>query len=185
MEQTMSPRLARAAAALLCGVAFAVESACQGDLSEAVVVNDMPADGPEPLTIYKVWYRSTLFLDPLAPGEQSESLRIGPGAEPAYALLAPAYDADAGTPRLMPARTKDVIRSEAGETVRLVFSPATAFIGCGGAAGLSREDYDTIRERIFPGDIVAPFDPAGCTSQGRSGQEAGTDSAADAGVDGG
>lgn len=171
----------RRAIAILCVLSSAsgaaLGAACQPDLSEAVVVNELPANGPEPLTVYKVWYRSALFLDPVAPGGQSETLRIGPGTEPAYALLALAYDPDAGAPRLVPARTKDVIRSEPGDTARLVFSPATALIGCGGTVGMSREDYETIRQRIFPGDTFAPFDPAGCTPQPDPAQDAGSDGA--------
>ena len=172
-------------ACVLVSAALRLAPGCQGDLSQAVVVNEYPANVPEPYTIYKVWYRSTLFLEPVSPGQESGASRIGPGTEPAYALVTPSFDADGGTRTLLPARTRNVVQTGSGDTGRLVFSPTAALVGCGGPNGLSREDYDIITTRVFPGDVVVPFDPLGCTPQAQQAEDAGQHSVTDAGVEGG
>jgi hypothetical protein len=175
-------------ALLSCGLVLAVmrlAPGCQGDLSQAVVVNEYPANVTERYTVYKVWYRSTLFLEPVSPGQESGALRIGPGTEPAYALLAPSFDVDSGMRTLVPARTREPVQTGPGDTGRLVFSPTGALVGCGGPNGLSREDYDVITTRIFPNDVVVPFDPSGCMPPAQQAQDAGKPSVTDAGVDGG
>lgn len=160
----------------LAGFAF-ITMACQTNLTEAVVVNEFSTDGGAPLTVYRAWYRSTLYLDPIAPGTRSEALRVGAGAEVAYALLAPGYDPEVGPSRLVVARTKEVVETRPGDTSTIVFSEQTAFIGCGSSAPLSREDSEFIMQRIFPGELAnLTYDAKSCAA---------TPLAVDGGVDDG
>lgn len=140
--------------------------ACEtNEPTEASIVNGFPNDEPAPYTVVKVWYRTTLFLEPIAPGEESEALRVGTGTEPVYAIVARGFepnDADAGPRKLIAARTRDAIVLSPGERKRVVLSPATTLVGCGGAGGLSKADYESIATGIFPGDALVPFDETGC-----------------------
>ena len=152
--------------------------------TEASIANEFPSDEPAPFTVVKVWYKTTLFLEPLPPGQESEPARVATGPEPVYALLArvPSNAVDAGAPRLVVARTRDEVTVPVGEQKRIVLSPTTTLVGCGGPGGLSRANYDDIAKRIFPGDAVEPFDPAGCTVAPLS-RDAGGDSSGTASVD--
>ena len=155
-------------------VACALGSACNNDVTEAVVVNGFPAAGTSTVSVYKVWYRTTLWLKPIPAGMESETLRIGTGTEPAYAILAvglpaaggdDATDVDAGpasTPRFFLARTRDVLATGEGESKRIVLSPTSLAGPCASGAPLSREEYALIAARIFPGDVLEPFN-AECT----------------------
>lgn len=149
---------------LIGGATILAAAACETtDPTEAVVANDLPGE----YTIVKVWYRSTLFLAPIPPGAESDTLRVGTGTEPAYALLAhggSSSNADAGTTLLVPARTRDAVTVSPGEKTRIVFSPETAFVGCGGPSGLTAADYAFLAERIFPGDSPVPFAESGCSA---------------------
>lgn len=159
------------------GFALASALGCEtlGEPTEATVVNAFPADDPAPYTVVKVWLRTTLYLDPLAPGAESEALRVGTGREPAYALLARGYDPsdpDAGPPVLIAARTRDAVALANGETARVVLSASSTLVGCGGPGGLSPEDHAFISERIFPGEAI---EPCSATPSAEGGADAGTD----------
>ena len=139
---------------------------CQTSNTEVAIANGFP-EGPDAPTLTKTWFRSTLYLEPIAPGATSESLRVGTGAEPAWAILS-LYDPRApdAPPSITVARTRAVIAIEPGDERTIVISPETAFVGCGGPGGLSPEDYAVARERIFPGEGLPPFDPAtGCVAK--------------------
>jgi hypothetical protein len=156
--------------------------ACEtNEPTEASIVNGFPNDEPDPYTIVKVWCRTTPFLEPVAPGQESETLRVGTGTEPVYAIVARGFapnNADAGAPKLVAARTRDVIMLSPGETERVLLSPATALVGCGGAGGLSKADYEFIATRIFPGDALVPFNEAGCGDLRSPGVDSGAEAAA-------
>ena len=158
----LSSLVRRSFATLVATVALV--AGCQTDPTEAVVVNALPANAAEPLTVYRAWYLSTLYVDPVAPESQSEQLRVGAGAEPAYALLAVAYDPEVGPVRLVPARTRENVRLEAGETARVVFSASSSLIGCDGPDGLSREQYEFLAARIFPGERLAELATGSCAA---------------------
>lgn len=125
---------------------------CEPDPTEASVVNDLPA-----ATLEKVWFRTTLFAQPLETGQSSEPLRVGTGEEHAYALVRIGSHA-------FVARTNDPVRAEAGEPVRIVFSPATSRSICFGDPKLTGADETFITSRVFPGDEVTT-DPALCTTR--------------------
>ncbi len=185
-----------AIAALLAVPMPLVMTACETETpTTAVVENDYPAvsDGGDPaqeLSIYKVWYSTTVFLDPLAPGQESDSQRIVPASDHAYVLLAAGWDPSSTTTpaKLIPIRSTDAFTISRGGSLRIGVSDP-AFVGnCGAGKPLSQDDADFITQRIFPGDFAAvEYDAKTCTSiplpsDGR-GDEGGTDAGGDAGLD--
>lgn len=165
--------------------AFAAPLACETtDPTQASIANEFPKEAPSSYMILKVWYRTTLFLDPIGPSEESEAFRVGTGSEPVYALVARGPspgDPDAGSPPpLIVARSRDPVSLSPGETKRIVLGPTTMLLGCGSPNGLSQTEYEFIATRLFPGDTVEPFDPAGCETAPT--RDAGVDAPSDAAV---
>jgi len=171
-------------------LAFAMASAACDDPTEATAIvenhfdpdatdggaSPKTASGQPVFTVYKAWYSTALFADPIAAGGASGETRIVGGTpDYAYALLAPDYDPSAGPPAsLVAVRTRDKIAGARGETLRIVFSPNTVRGPCSGEAPLTQDEYDFITQRIFPADFDggATLAAAPCTG------------AADAGTDG-
>ena len=145
-------------------ITAAASSGCGSeDPAEGVVVNNLAANVP--VTIEKVWFRTTLFTKPIAIGESSETLRVGTGTERAYALVRIGEDdPDAGaSARRFVAQTKEPISSEVAKKVTIDFSAASARSLCFGDPRLTRDEWDFITSRIFPGDAVVDFeDPGAC-----------------------
>lgn len=173
-----------ASATLMMIVTIGVAAGCESTAAtEANVVSEFSTNDPATSwTIVKVWYRSTLFVGPIAPGETSEeTLRVATGSEPAYAILrmekkpAPIEDggaeagagagAGAGAMLVVAARTRGSIEFSVGEKKPITLSPATMLIGCGGINGLPQPDYELIKTRIFPGDPLPAFGQTGCGDQ--------------------
>jgi hypothetical protein len=117
--------------------------ACDNDPTEASVVNELPG-----ATIEKTWFRTTLFTDPLEPGQTSRILRVGVGIEHAFAIVRINDHA-------FLARTNEPVDAPEAETTRIVFSPATARSLCFGEPRLSLEEQTDIAARIFPGEELA------------------------------
>ncbi len=143
-------------------VCFAVSAlGCDTEPATASVVNAFPADSAS--TIVKVWYRTTLFTEAIAPGEESEQKPVGTGNEPAYALIALDYDAEAAAAsRLVVARTRNSIDTQNDDQVRLVFSTDSAIGPCVDGSSMTQEEYESIAQRIFPGDTVEAFGAVEC-----------------------
>jgi len=122
--------------------------------TEAIIRNEFssaagtPEDAP---TLSRVWYRSTLWQQTIAPGADSERLRVGAGTERAYAIL------NVGS-RSFVVVSRTPIMTPIGETTTIRFSPSETFASCFTAQSLSREDYDFVTSRIFPGTNVEAFD---------------------------
>ena len=66
---------------------------CNGDPTTVVVDNGFPAaaDAAGTMTVFKVWWVTTLFPSPVAPGASSETERTIAATDFAYALLAPGW----------------------------------------------------------------------------------------------
>jgi hypothetical protein len=133
-------------------------AACDGsDATYAAVTNQLGPGGP---TVYKVWYRTTLFTEPVSPGNDSPVHVVAPGGGVAYALLAPGWDPDAGPPRSVLGGVTGTIGADKGKVVRIEIAPDKLRTACSAGGQLARDEYDVLRERIFPGEPVAPFDQA-------------------------
>jgi hypothetical protein len=176
-----STRIARLALLL----ASLSSAGCEtSDATEAVLVNQYPvaADGTaSTVAVYKAWWAVSLFADPVAAGQESDPVRVVPGTDYAYALLAPGWDPESGiTPKqLLPIRSASKLSVRRGDTLRIEISDTTTVGNCAAAQPLSQEDADLITERIFPGEFSeVTYDAATCTiSAGASDAEAGASGA--------
>lgn len=144
MKHVLFRRLAAAGLSSMLTVSCATTSA-----TERSVENAWP-DGPGAPTLVKVWYRTTLWERPIAPGTQSEVLRVGTGEEPAYAVLRIGE-------RQFLAVSRDAIVTLAGTEGVLSFSPTVSRGACATTEPLSKDEYDFAATRIFPGEAVEPF----------------------------
>ena len=106
--------------------------------------------------VYKVWYQTTFFPDPLLPGERSQQERLVPSKDFAYALLAPGWDpaSGAGPAMLIPVRSSNQQSVERDGVLVLELSAKNVTGDCGHGATLSQEDADFITQRIFPGPFA-------------------------------
>jgi hypothetical protein len=122
-------------------------------------------------TVFKAWWVTTLFANPVAPGNASETERTIPATDYAYALLAPEW------PPAQLIAAKSMAKLSATEHQLLTIDVSDdQFIGnCASGNLLSDDDARLITERIFPGDFAGlSYDAATCTSTPRQ-SDAGTD----------
>ncbi len=119
------------------------------------------------LTVYKVWYATTLFRDPIAPGGESKMERTTPGADYAYAVLAVGWVPSSPEPpsALIPLQSTARLSVERGATVHIEVSDRTFAGRCAGGNPLSAAKADFITQRIFPGEFEGlSYDAATCTT---------------------
>ena len=157
-------------------VTVAALLACGQDNSpaEGEVLNLL--GGSAPVTIEKVWFRTTLFQRPIAGGEKSETLRVGTGTEPAYAVVR------IGEEKRYLARTKNPISSEAEKKVSIAFDVPNTQSLCFGEPKLTKDEWDFIKSRIFPADEVVDYDdPDACNIAQPPPPDAGVDGGNDGG----
>ena len=164
------PRLA-VAAATLASLAAGL-GGCDDTPTTAVVDNAFPAspsDGgglaPRGTAVYKVWWITTLFASPVAPGASSEIERTVPGDDYVYALLAPGWSPSdqVSPPHLIVARSANKLAVSAHEALHIVVSDDTFIGDCAAGHPLSAADAQLVVERIFPGALTGAYDPATCT----------------------
>ena len=116
--------------------------------------------------VYRVWWETTIFLDPLAPGEASDLERIVPASDRLYAILAPGWDITSSTPppKLLPVRSAEALTAIRGTTLHLVLD-ANAVVGdCAAGKPLTEDEAELITQRIFPGSFLGgSYDAKTCT----------------------
>ena len=125
------------------------------------------ADPSTDVTVYKAWWSVALFPDAVPAGQTSAPVRVVPGTDLAYALLAPGWDPVSGsTPVvLVPVQTKQKLSVDRGEALHILISDATTIGNCASGQPLSMEDAAFIVDRIFPGDFAGvTYDPATCST---------------------
>jgi hypothetical protein len=156
--------------------------ACETDTPTTAQVENALSSAGEPggsepsLTVYRVWYKETLFIDPILPGEMSPPQRIVPGSDYAYALAAVDWDASAGgnPDRLIALRSEDKLPIERGGVLSIRVQNATFVGNCWGDRPLSQEGADFIAERIFSAEFAGTqYDAATCTTVASGGGGAG------------
>jgi hypothetical protein len=152
----------RTAASLLASLlALTVGAACDGSDPTYMAVSNRLGDGGA--TIYKAWYRTTLFTEPTAPGADTPVHLVAPGAAPAYVVLAPAWDprGDASAPgELVGIVSASPVLVKKGDTGRIAVASDVVRGVCFGAPPLSRDEYDVVRDLIFPDDTLPAYDDA-------------------------
>ena len=164
---------ARAGAATLCALMMPVLASCDGETpTTAAVENDYPAvaDGAAASTqsvVYRAWYASTVFLEPVAAGATSDTLRTVPSSDYVYVVLAVGWDPASGAApsKLVPMRSKGQLRVARGDLGLIKVSTATFDGDCASGHPLSQDDADFITQRIFPGAFAGTtYDAATCTA---------------------
>jgi hypothetical protein len=119
------------------------------------------------MTVYKVWWVTTLLPDPVAPGQEGQVQRTVPGADHAYAVLAPGWDPSSGTPptRFIAARSTASLGAARGTTLHVHVSDATFDGNCAAGRSLTQDEADLITQRIFPAEFAGiAYDAATCTA---------------------
>jgi hypothetical protein len=180
---TVTRRLTRAALVLGCALAAA---GCDDAPTTAIVRDAYPlaADaGPGgAMTVYEVWWGTTLFARPVAAGATSETERTIPGSDYAYALLAPGWSPeDGGRPaRLVALKSTAKLSVAVHDQLDIDVSDDTFTGDCAAGAPLDADDARLVVERIFPGDFAGViYDPATCTAAPAAADGGVADGAAD------
>ncbi len=141
--------LALSAIALLAALAFACDP---HEPARATIMNQLPAEGAASFTVDKTWFRTTLFFRPVKPGESTEAATVGFGRESAYFVLSLGDPAK----RIFAISTREV-EIAAGEQGSISVNPQSIRSACVGEK-LGKDEWNFMRERIFPNEDVLDFD---------------------------
>lgn len=154
--------------ALLVRLAPVVALGCSDDQATQVVAdNDYASDaGPgTEMTVFKVWWVTTLLPDPVAPGAEGQAQRTVASSDYAYAVLAPGWDPSSGSPpaKFLAAKSLAPLTAARGQTLHVRVSDATFAGDCAAGMPLSQDDADFITQRIFPAEFPSgAYDAATC-----------------------
>ncbi len=165
----------RKALPLVFSVCCSLLTGCEtSEPTQAVFDNDYARSGSDPgfseeIVVYKAWWSVAQLTEPVGPGNESDPVRIVPGTDFAYALLAPGWDRESGAPpsALIPVRTRGELTAARGETLRVPLSDATTLGNCAGVETepLAQADADFITQRIFPAEFSnLSYDAATCVA---------------------
>ncbi|HEX4341581.1 MAG TPA: hypothetical protein VH062_36980 [Polyangiaceae bacterium] len=139
--------------------------------TRAVVANDLREAGDgapsAQLVVYRVWYSTTYFGDPVLPGAESDEQRIVPGSDTAYAVLASGWEPSSpATARSFVAlRSKHALSVARGDVLSIAVSDSTFTGRCDDSSPLTQTQADFITTRIFPGEFAGVhYDAATCTT---------------------
>jgi hypothetical protein len=144
---------------------LALGTGCETDnATHAIVANTYPvvADGS---TVYRLWWTTTLFHEPIVPGATSDEQRVVNDRDYAYALVAYGWDvASHKRPEhLLAMRSNSQLSVERGQTLHIRVDDQTFLGNCAAGQPLSQDDADFITQRIFPGDFAGlTYDAASC-----------------------
>jgi hypothetical protein len=141
--------------------------------TEVVADNDYPAvpdggDSTTEMTVYKVWWMTTLMPDAVMSGDEGQPQRTVPGAGVAYAVLAPGWDPRSAAPpsRFLAARSAASLTAKRGDTLHVRVSDATFDGNCAAGNPLSQAEADFVTERIFPAEFAGlVYDAATCSAR--------------------
>jgi hypothetical protein len=146
----------------------------------AVLSNEYPSTSdaglPEAMPVYKGWWTVAQFPEPVAAGQVSDPVRIVPGNDYAYALLAPGWDSAGSSPPtlLIPLRSAHELSVGRGELLTFVVSAETTVGDCRAGQPLTQADADYVTSRIFPGQFAnLTYDAQNCTTTAVSAGEGG------------
>lgn len=165
-------------AVLLGAAAIAIAAAslagCETESATNAVVENTYGD----VVVYKTWWVTTLFDEPVPAHATSSELRSVPETGIAYALLAPGWDPASGAPpaALLAVRSKQPLTAVRGGTLRIGVSDATFTGRCSAKQPLSQEEADFITQRIFPAQFAnLAYDATTCRSTSLPLEDAGAE----------
>jgi hypothetical protein len=187
---TITAHLSSLVGASVLALATSFTAGCDDAPTRAFVDNGFAAapdaGSTAAMTVYKVWWLTTLFADAVPAGATSETERPSPGSAFAYALLAPGWSPEDGgrPPRLVALESRGALSVSAHGVLSIAVSDDTFTGDCARGAPLGADDAALITERIFPGDFAGgSYDPATCVTTANDADAAAP--AADAPPDGG
>jgi len=149
------------AALFFIALGLASQLACETENATTAIV-----DNHDTAVVYRAWWVTTYFDDPVGAGTSSSSLRSVPATGTAYALLAPGWDPMSSTPptSLAVRQSRTALSASRGEELHITVADDAFFGSC--TAPLSADDRDFIAERIFPGELAGfTYDPTTCLFQ--------------------
>lgn len=139
--------------------------------TSAVLSNEYPetseASLSESTPVYKGWWEVAQFPVPVSAGQVSDPVRIVPGSDYGYALLAPGWDIESGTlpTSLIPVRSAQQLSVARGELLTFVVSEEATSGDCRAGHPLTQEQADYITQRIFPDEFAnLTYDAQTCTT---------------------
>ena len=118
-----------------------------------VVYNSYPKESPRPVTVYRAYWHSVEFGEPILPGGGSQVTPTVPASGNwAYALIAPGWvPAMGGQPGLLiPLRSRSPLELHQDNTLTIFVDDSTFMGNCAAGSNLSQEEADFITQRIFP-----------------------------------
>ena len=140
-------------------------SACESPHTFVVFDNDYPPAAR--MIVYRATWQAIAFQDSIAPDRSSgPQSTIAASENTAYAILAPGWDSDGGSPP----RTLIVLQSREGfavhlnNTLRIPIDDASFAGNCAAGSTLTQAQADFITQLVFP-DVFASlhYDAATCT----------------------
>jgi hypothetical protein len=120
----------------------------------------------EEVTVFKVWWSTSLLPDPVAPGKEGQTERTVANRNFAYAILAPGWDPSSSSPpaRFLPLKSGGPLNVGRGDTLHVHVSDSTFVGDCAANKTLSQDDADFITQRIFPAEFTGKtYDAKSCT----------------------
>ncbi len=137
----------------------------------AALRNEYPpasdAGAADSMPVYRGWWSVVQFPDPVPAGQVSDQVRVVPGSDYAYGLLAPGWDPASGTQpsSLVPLRSAQKISVARGDTLTFVVADDATVGNCAAGKPLAQADADFITQRIFPGPFAdLTYDAANCVA---------------------
>jgi hypothetical protein len=158
---------------VLLSIALGGPLGCDTENATTVVVdNDYPSipdggDAMTEMTVFKVWWVTTLLPDAVRPGGEGQVQRTVPNTDYAYAVLAPGWDASSRTPpsKVLAARSVGRLALARGDTLHVHVSDGTFLGNCAAGTRLSQDDADFITRRIFPAEFAGvTYDAQHCAT---------------------
>jgi hypothetical protein len=158
------PLLLTALCAAGCDAANATSAVVDNDY--AVVPDGGDAGAPvTEMTVFKVWWSTSLLPDAVAPGSEGTPERTVPNTDFAYAVLAPGWDPSSAAPPARFLAVKSIAKLSAvrGDVLHVHVSDATFAGNCAAGKPLSQSDADLVTKRIFPAEFATvTYDASNC-----------------------
>jgi hypothetical protein len=160
----------RAMRVLAAALPFAIAGASCDSLPQTSVVidNGYAPSATNPAVVYRAYWETTYFVDPIAPGTSSDTQATIPAStSPAYVVLAPGWDPElsAQPESLVVLQSKSGFDVHLGGTVHIPVDDDGFAGNCAAGSHLTQDQADFITGVVFP-DVFATYtyDAATCTA---------------------
>ena len=129
-----------------------VSLGCDMPHTTAIAENRYSTTDATPLVVYRAFWQAVPFNDPVMPGESSTEQPIVPASpNTAYALLAPGWDPEAGTPTsFILLESRGDFGANFNDTLRIPIDDAHFTGNCAAGSRLTQAKADFIAQQVFP-----------------------------------